>query len=445
MPASLVVWILTALLIVGVLTQRWWEPRLEARGVPVRRWPWRWWLLGYPGTALRIVATWRRLAYLNGLSVSMAPDRRVIGRDLVVQGQALKPKPPRLSWPVPTATGLTLRVLLHPGQTPAPFYAAARAMEHTWRVHSVRVTSPRRGQVVIDVTARDPLAEDAPSTRVPAHALLAADVGVFEDGAPWLIDLRRVPHWLVTGATQSGKSSLLAALVLALAPQRVALVGIDCKGGLELGLFGGRLSALAVDRTQALGVLSGVVDEIQARMRWCRSWEKRSVWELPEEQRPVPLVVIVDELAELYLTDGSRESRDEAEQCGTLLLRIAQLGAALGVHLVIAGQRVGSDLGPRVTALRAQLGGRVAHRAHDAGSAEMTLGDINPDAVITAQNITEDEQGVAVVAMGGRWMRARSRLVSTADAAEIGQIDPPQDPFLTQPDPVTFEKGGITA
>ncbi|GHE11518.1 hypothetical protein [Streptomyces alanosinicus] len=59
MPASLVVWILSALLIVGVLTQRWWEPRLAARGIPMRQWPWRWWLVGYPGTALRIWTTWR--------------------------------------------------------------------------------------------------------------------------------------------------------------------------------------------------------------------------------------------------------------------------------------------------------------------------------------------------------------------------------------------------
>jgi S-DNA-T family DNA segregation ATPase FtsK/SpoIIIE len=234
---------------------------------------------------------------------------------------------------------------------------------------------------------------------------------------------------------------LLASLVLALAPQPVALVGIDCKGGMELGLFGGRLSALAIDRTEALGLLSAVVDEIQERTRVCRAAGKRSIWELPPYDRPVPLVVIVDELAELYLTDGSRESRDEAEQCGTLLLRVAQLGAALGVHLVVAGQRVGSDIGPRVTALRAQLGGRVAHRAHDEASAEMTLGDINPDAVVTAQNITEDEQGVAVVAMGGRWMRARSRLITPADTAEIARTDPPVNPFLTQPNSATFQKG----
>ncbi|WKX11947.1 FtsK/SpoIIIE domain-containing protein [Streptomyces sp. NL15-2K] len=445
MPASLVVWILSALLIVGVLTQSWWEPRLEARGIPYRRWPWRWWLVGYPATALRIRSTWRRLAYLNGLSVSTSPDRRVIGRDLVVQGQALRPKPPRLSWPVPTNTGLTLRVLLHPGQTPAPYFAAVRAMEHAWRVHGVRVTSPRRGEVFIQVTALDPLTGEVPSARGPAHALLSADVGRIEDGEPWLIDLRRVPHWLVTGATQSGKSSLLAALVLALAPQPVALVGIDCKGGMELGLFGGRLSALAIDRKEAVGLLSRVVDEIRHRMSVCRAAGQRSIWDLPEDERPVPLVVIVDELAELYLTDGSRESKDEAEQCGTLLLRVAQLGAALGVHLVVAGQRVGSDIGPRVTALRAQLGGRVAHRAHDEASAEMTLGDINPDAVITAQNIAEDEQGVAVVAQGGRWTRARSRLVTTADAAQIGRTDPPANPFLTSPDPVTFEKGGMAA
>ena len=74
-----------------------------------------------------------------------------------------------------------------------------------------------------------------------------------------------------------------------------------------------------------------------------------------ERARPAPVVVIVDEIAELYLTSGSKEDRAEAEQCATYLLRIAQLGAALGIHLVVAGQRVGSDLGPGVTALRAQL------------------------------------------------------------------------------------------
>ncbi|MEU1148371.1 FtsK/SpoIIIE domain-containing protein [Streptomyces sp. NPDC005863] len=432
MPASLAVWTLSALLLLGLMTQSWWEPRLQARGVNIYAWPWRWWLLGYPRTTLRIWWTWRRVSMLNGLAVSWRPNQRLIGRDMVVQGQALRPKPPRLGLPTPTRNGVSVRVVMHPGQTPAPYLEAARAMEHAWHVHGVRVRSPRRGVVVITATANDPLTGKHSAVQRPeALPLLSLDVGQSEDGPRWVIDFRKVPHWLVTGATQSGKSSLLAALVRALARQPVALVGIDCKGGMELGLFGRRFSKLAIDRKRALLVLASMVEEIEHRMTLCRAAGARSVWGLPEERRPIPIVVIVDELAELYLNDGSRESREEAERCGTLLLRLAQLGAALGVHLVAAGQRVGSDLGTRVTALRAQLGGRVAHRAHDEASAEMTLGDLNPDAVVIAQTISEEEQGVAVVATGGRWMRARSHLISTADVAEIAAIPGPPQPFLS--------------
>lgn len=132
---------------------------------------------------------------------------------------------------------------------------------------------------------------------------------------------------------------------------------------------------------------------------------------------------------QLYLTNGSKEQRAEAEQCSTYLLRLAQLGAALGVHLVVAGQRIGSDLGPGVTALRAQLGGRICHRVNDPGTAEMALGDLNKDAVVVAQSIGETEQGVAVTTgdLGG-WMRGRSRLTTTADvqatAAEFADLTP---------------------
>ncbi|WP_428935515.1 FtsK/SpoIIIE domain-containing protein [Streptomyces sp. ACT015] len=438
MAATLVVWLLSALLLVGVLTQSWWEPRLAERGFPVRRWPWRWWLTGYPVTVLRVLTTWRRLAHLSGLAVSVRPERRLIGGDLVVEGRALRPRAPRLSWPVPTAHGFTLRLLLHPGQTPAKYFAAAQAMAHAWQVHHVRVTSPRRGVVVVHVTAIDPLTGDVPSSTPRTH-LLCADVGRTEDGEPWLIDLRSVPHWLITGATQSGKSSLLAAVVLALSRQPVALVGIDCKGGMELGRFAGRLSALATDRAHAIALLGRAVDEIHARTRQCRRAGTRTVWDLPEDARPVPLVVLVDELAELYLHDGTRQDREDAEQCGTLLLRIAQLGAALGVHLILAGQRVGSDLGPRATALRAQLGGRVCHRAHDQASAEMTLGDIAPDAVVTAQTIGEHERGVAVTTTGADWVRARSRLITPADVDDISRTDP--HPFSG----LRVEKADVTA
>ncbi|WP_432096308.1 FtsK/SpoIIIE domain-containing protein [Streptomyces sp. bgisy100] len=414
---SLVVWIITALLILGVLTQRWWEPRLADKRFDLRAFPWRWYFAGFPAVAIRMRWRWKQVCLINDLSISRQPRRTVVG-DMVVKGDALRQVMPRIGLPHVTPTGLVVRIRLNQGQTPAPFLAAAEALEHAWEVHRVRVTSPRRREVLVTVTARDPLAEEPMSEVAHRPKVLLARVGRIEDGGAWVLDFKKVPHWLVVGATRSGKSTLLAALVRELAPQPVALVGIDCKGGMELGLFGRRLSALASTRKEAGALLVALVDEISKRMAQCRSAQVRSVWELPDAERPVPVVVLVDELAELYLTDGSRESRDEAARCSTHLLRLAQIGAALGLHLVVSGQRVGSDLGPGVTALRAQLGGRIAHRVNDPTTAEMALGDLSPEAVDVAQLITEEEQGVAVTTIGGRWMRARSVLTTTEEARQ---------------------------
>ncbi|GAA5035771.1 FtsK/SpoIIIE domain-containing protein [Streptomyces siamensis] len=375
---------------------------------------WHWYLIGYPATACRVVLTWRKVTVLNDLAVSRRPPRGLLG-DLVVKGDPLRPVAPRISFPRANRLGLTMTVRLHAGQTPATFMKSADALTHAWKVHAVRVTSPERGLVLLTATATDPLQRPGLAT-APAE-LLSALIGVMENGGAWVMNLRLVPHWLIAGATRSGKSTLLARLITELAPQPVALVGIDCKGGMELGLFTGRLSALATCRREAVAVLTALVVDMQERMSACRSAGVRSIWELPDKLRPVPVVVLVDEIAELYLSDGTREGKAEAEQCSTLLLRLAQLGAALGMHLVVAGQRVGSDLGTGVTALRAQLGGRICHRVNDPGTAEMALGDLNKDAVVVAQSITAEERGVAVcTGPDGGWSRARSHLTSTEEA-----------------------------
>ncbi|MEU3099529.1 FtsK/SpoIIIE domain-containing protein [Streptomyces sp. NPDC006967] len=375
---------------------------------------WHWYLIGYPVTACRVVFTWREVAMLNDLAVSRRPPRGLLG-DLVVKGDPVRPIAPRVSFPRATLMGLTVAVRLHAGQTPATYMKAADALVHAWRVHAVRVTSPERGLVLLSAMATDPL--ERPGLATAPAELLSALIGALESGGAWVMNLRLVPHWLITGATRSGKSTVLARLITQLAAQRVALVGIDCKGGMELGLFTGRLSALATCRREAVTVLSALVVDMQERMNACRTAGVRSIWELPDKLRPVPVVVLVDEIAELYLSDGTREGKAEAEQCSTLLLRIAQLGAALGLHLVVAGQRVGSDLGPGVTALRAQLGGRICHRVNDPGTAEMTLGDLNKDAVAVAQAITPEERGVAVcTGPDGGWSRARSHLTPTDEA-----------------------------
>ncbi|MER7768229.1 FtsK/SpoIIIE domain-containing protein [Kitasatospora sp. NPDC096140] len=377
--------------------------------------PYVWWyLLGYPATVIRVRVTWRRLTTNLGLAVAKRPGRARVG-DLMVRGDPLRPTPPRLGVAKYRRGGLDVRVRLHPGQVPEHFAEALDALTHAWRVHAVRLVSDERGFVTLSALAWDPLITPVVPYRLKAR-LLRSVVGLLEDGRAWTIDLRRAPHWLIVGATRSGKSTLVAALMKELAPQRVALFGIDLKGGMELSLFEDRLSALASTRAEAAHLLAELVAETEARMELCRSVGARSIWDLPAKLRKMPIVVIVDEVAELYLV-ATRDDKAQVGEIATNLLRLGQLGAALGVHLIIAGQRVGSDLGPGVTALRAQLAGRVCHRVSDAGTAEMALGDLSKEALEAAQRITLAEQGVAITAdTDGRWVRARSIHVTPEQA-----------------------------
>ncbi|MGC0316230.1 FtsK/SpoIIIE domain-containing protein [Kitasatospora acidiphila] len=386
-----------------------------------RRVPHAWWAVwGFPSTALRVVWTWRRLADLQGLSVARRPPLALVG-GVVLRGRALRPVKPRMGFPRWQLGGLVVEVRLHPGQTPEEYAAAAESMAHAWRVFSVRVVSEQRGTVRLSALAWDPLV--MPFTPLARSAgFLSAVVGIWEDGAWWRIDLRKVPHWLIVGATRSGKSTLIAALVHQWSRQRAALVGIDLKGGMELSLFGPRLTALASTRSEAADLLDQLVEITLGRMALCRMEGVRSVWELPERERPVPVIVLVDEVAELYLM-ASTADKAEVARVSTAMLRIGQLGAALGVHLVLAGQRFGSELGSGVTSLRAQLGGRVCFRVMDEGTAEMVLGDIDSTAVDAAQMISEDYPGLAVAlgAPGGGWRRARTHAITTRQAEEIAK------------------------
>lgn len=404
---------------------------LVAAPLLLRRFPVGWWYaVGFLPAGVRVLRSWRPLTIERGLTITRRPSRVLLG-DLIVRGQALRPVPPRIGIPRPRPGGLAVAVRMHPGHTPDSYAAAADSLAHAWRVHAVRVTSPARGRILLTALATDPLGEmSAPDKPGATDPLMCARVGRREDGIPWVIDFRALPHWLIVGATRTGKSTLLAVLVTRLAPQPVALVGIDLKGGMELGLFGPRLSTLATSRREAGALLDALVEETHLRMTVCRFARVRSVWELPDGKRPVPIVVVVDEVAELFLA-ASRAEKDDAVRAATALVRLAQLGAALGIHLVVAGQRVGSDLGPGATALRAQLAGRVCHRVSDPGTAEMALGDLNPEAVDAAQAISPDEPGVAILTgIGGEWMRARSVLVTPKEAARISAAHAGMTPDL---------------
>ncbi|MFF0248225.1 FtsK/SpoIIIE domain-containing protein [Streptosporangium sandarakinum] len=391
-----------------------------------RRWhrPSFWYVIGYPLAAITVRATWRRVALGCGLTkkrqrfwfttvpglISSTGTVRVKRK---FQRVAVDTKP--WMWlPLPTRHGWRVTVHTLEGQVPADYSAAAERLAHSWGVHAVRVSSPRPGRVVLAVTVRDPLVriDDLP----PSPELLKVTVGRLETGHPWEIDFRTVPHWLNAGATQSGKSNLANALIVGLAPQPVALVGFDLKGGVEFTPYRPRLSALAATRAECAVLLDDLVELMADRMEACREAGARNIWQLDDESRPVPVVVLVDELAELYLM-ADKSEKDEIARTSTALLRVAQLGRAFGIYLFCCGQRIGSDLGPGVTALRAQCSGRICHRVNDPETATMTLGDLDPAALVSARAIPSETPGVAIVAsQDGQWYRARSFYVSEATA-----------------------------
>ncbi|MUN38188.1 FtsK/SpoIIIE domain-containing protein [Actinomadura litoris] len=405
-------------------------------------WAWRrfhpvsfWYGVAFPARAVLVYLSWHHVA--SGCRLTRHRRRLRLTLDAVpVVGGASRAeaavvehkrrvrrvdveRAPRLGLLRPTRLGWRMRLRLHDGQVPADYQKAAEGIAHAWRVHSVRVVDVRPGFVTLWATMADPLTEVSVSPE--PWKLLRVRPGKLENGRDWVMDLRVVPHWLIAGATLSGKSNLANAIICALAPQPVALVGFDLKGGVEFTPYAPRLSALATTRKESVDLLADLMAEVENRMATCRAHGARNIWTLPEELRPVPIVALVDEVAELFLMADKTE-KDEVSKTATSLLRIAQLGRAFAVSLIVCGQRIGSDLGPGVTALRAQLSGRVCHRVNDPETANMTLGDLDPAALDAARAIPAETPGVCILAgQDGAWHRARSVFVPEAAAEQAAR------------------------
>ncbi|MFE0326733.1 FtsK/SpoIIIE domain-containing protein [Streptomyces sp. NPDC058960] len=383
-----------------------------------------WWLVGYPVVTLRVLATYRATMDACGLTVPASAVRRATAR---MMGRQAAPVPPRRSLPRPTGSGLVMRLRMATGQAPEDFTASADRLRHAWGAHAVHVRPTKPGRLELRLVGWDVLADVRPARRWLRTGPLSLPLALREDGHWHVRDFRTVPHELILGATQSGKSVYLRNLLCGLARQPVALVGIDCKWGVELAPFAPRLSALADTPDRANDLLDVLVEEMEARFRLIGMMGgagpdtvlTSDVWGLPEKLRPVPVVVVVDEVAELFLA-GSKDDEKRRDAMVTKLIRLAQLGRAAGIYLEVCGQRFGAELGKGATMLRAQLTGRVCHRVNDETSANMALGDIAPEAALAATSIPAERPGVAVVGdSSGGWSRVRSPHLTLDDAAAI--------------------------
>ena len=178
---------------------------------------------------------------------------------------------------------------------------------------------------------------------------LAIALGRDVSGLPVVADLSSMPHLLIAGTTGSGKSVCIAAITTCLVmnntPQELRLVMIDPKM-VELVRFNGLphlFGKVETDIQRILGVLRWVVAEMDRRYKLLEEMHARNIDSFNRKARrhkgfePLPrIVVLVDELADLMMT--------APDQTEPMLIRLAQLARATGIHLVVATQRPSTDV-----------------------------------------------------------------------------------------------------
>ena len=210
------------------------------------------------------------------------------------------------------------------------------------------------------VSAREVI--DSPAFR-NSRSKISFAVGKDISGNCIVGDISKLPHMLIAGTTGSGKSVCMNTLIVSLLykakPDEVKLIMVDPKM-VELGVYNGiphLLIPVVTDPKKAAGALQWTVTEMMRRYRLMseegvRDLESynKSIRNDPEQKPMEQIVVVIDELADLMLV--------AAKEVEESICRIAQMGRAAGIHLVIATQRPSADV---ITGLmKANIPSRIA-------------------------------------------------------------------------------------
>lgn len=219
-------------------------------------------------------------------------------------------------------------------------------------------------------------------TYTHSNSKLTLALGKTIHGEPYVIDLATMPHILIAGATGTGKSvavnAMLTSILYRATPDQVRLIMIDPKR-LELGMYEDiphLMTPVVVDPKQAANALRWAVKEMEGRYKTLASLGVRNIEQYnrnvsidngiqkdthnnrqknsgADEQKPLPyIVVVIDELADLMMVAGN-----EVEES---IARLAQMARAVGIHLILATQRPSVDV---ITGLiKANLNARISFR-----------------------------------------------------------------------------------
>ncbi|MBP2471503.1 S-DNA-T family DNA segregation ATPase FtsK/SpoIIIE [Crossiella equi] len=306
-----------------------------------------------------------------------------------------------------------VRVRMVKGQAPEQWELRASGLAHAFGASSCRVRVRKPGRLELDMVHRDPLVRPIPVPELGAKTtvvdLKRLVVGRVENGRPFTLRVLG-NHLLIVGSTGAGKGSVMWSLVWALAPAirsgLVRLVGIDPKGGMELGQAPELFQRLAyTNGVDAVELLEELAAELKERAQRYRGVLRR--WK-PGTGEPFTLLV-VDELADViaYQTDkGLRERAVRAVQT------IASQGRAPGFAVLGLVQ----DPRKEIVSFRHLFGTRVALRLDEAAQVDMVLGEGVRQRGAAAQDISEATPGVAWIKADGCKEPLRARAFNVTDA-----------------------------
>ncbi len=259
---------------------------------------------------------------------------------------------------------------------------------------SIRIEAPIPGKAAVGIEVENSVVNTVALKEIiqskefrNSKSKISFAVGKDIAGNPIVGNLKEMPHLLIAGATGSGKSvcinSIITSILYKASPDEVKLVLIDPKV-VELGNYNGiphLLIPVVTDPSKAAAALSWAVVEMTSRYKIfsevgakdLASFNQKMRAQKEEESVLPQIVIIIDELADLMLV-ASKQVQETVQ-------RIAQLGRAAGIHLIVATQRPSVDVITGV--IKANIPARIAFAVSsgydsktilDAGGAEKLVG-----------------------------------------------------------------------
>lgn len=218
---------------------------------------------------------------------------------------------------------------------------------------SIRIETPVMGQSLVGIEVPNPspalvglrsIMEETEFQKLRSKAKLPIALGKGTGGQSAISDLADMPHLLIAGATGSGKSvcinTIISCLIREKSPEDMRLVMIDPKR-VELTPYNGiphLLAPVVVDPMEVVDLLKSLINEMLDRYKRMESIRARNIetYNYKSTKRMPYIVIIVDELADLMMAASFDVEKS--------LCRLAQLGRATGIHLILATQRPSVDV-----------------------------------------------------------------------------------------------------